>query len=70
MSPEAWIAIAVSLIGSVGGAYLGVKLAVTKLQTEMTQVMKEIESLRSSRHQHANLIQDHEARLNFLERQR
>lgn len=63
-----WIPIAVALVGSVGGGYLGVKIAVSVLQTEMAQVKEEIKSLRESRHQHANLIQDHEARLSFLER--
>lgn len=65
-----WIPIAVALVGSVGGGYLGVKIAVSVLQTQMSQVLKEIESLRESRHEHAGLIQEHEGRIASLERWR
>lgn len=65
-----WIPIAVALVGSVGGGYLGVKIAVSVLQTEMLQVKEEIRSLRDSRHQHAGLIQEHEGRIASLERWR
>lgn len=65
-----WLPIAVAGIGSVGGGYLGVRLAVVALQIEMKAVQEEIKSLRADRHKHANMIQDHEARLSFLERDR
>lgn len=64
-----WIPIAVALVGSVGGSYLGVKISVTRLETQMSYVLNEIQSLRDAKHQHANMIQDHEARLSFLERE-
>ncbi len=64
-----WLPILAAIMGSIGGGFLGVKIAVTKLETQMTYVLTEIQSLRESRHEHANMIQDHEARLSFLERE-
>lgn len=65
-----WAPIAVAAAGSIAGGYLGVKIAVTRLQTQMETALEEIRSLRDSRHEHANLIQDHEGRIVALERWR
>lgn len=65
---EFWLQFIATLVAAIGGGYLGVKITVAVLQTQMAQVMKEIESLRESRHQHAGMIQEHEARLTMLER--
>lgn len=63
-----WTQIGLAVGGSVAGAYLGVKVTVTRLETQMAYALDEIKSLREDRHEHANLIQDHEARLHFLEK--
>lgn len=63
-----WATIAVSVLGSIGGAYYGVRMAITRLQTQMENVLQEIISLRESRHLHAGMIQEHEGRLSALER--
>lgn len=64
-----WVPIAVAILGSVGGGFLGVKIAVIRLETQMTYVLDEIQALRDAKHYQANMIQNHEARLTFLEQE-
>lgn len=65
-----WIPVILTVVGSVSGAWLGVKLTVTRLETQMLMVLKEIESLRDDRHRHAGFITEHEMRITEIERWR
>jgi hypothetical protein len=67
------LTIGIALVGSLGGAYLGVRVALTDLKGRVTYLEREVgissdEGLRGDRHRLANAIQDHETRIHALER--
>lgn len=68
LSMDQWISFFLTLGGAIGGGYLGVKVTVAVLEAKVAQMQLEITSLRADRHKHANLIQDHEARIDTIER--
>lgn len=49
---------------------MGVKMAVTRLETQMSNALDEIKELRRVKHEHAGFINEHEMRLTELERWR
>lgn len=65
-----WQQLALTLLCAGVGGFIGVKVAVTRLQTQMEGVLKEIESLRKAKHEHANTLGIHEQRIGELERWR
>lgn len=65
-----WIPILVSLVGSVLGGYLGVKIAVAVLQSQMATIKEEVKSLREAKHAHAGMLTEHEMRITTLEKWR
>lgn len=65
-----WQQLALTLLGAGVGGFVGVKAAVTRLQTQMEYVLAEIKSLRDDRHKHAGFINEHEHRITSLEKWR
>lgn len=69
MSPE-WIIALCALGGAIGGAvgaWATLRVTVAVHGQRLAAIDLEITSLRHDRHEHAKMIQDHEARLGFLE---
>ncbi len=60
---EQWLQITLSVAGAVGGGYMGVKVALARLETQMSFVLQEIARLRENQHEHASAIADLKARV-------
>jgi hypothetical protein len=71
---EPWLIPVLSLIvgiaGGVIGAFVGVRVAVGRLEERMKVVEHEITLLRESKHSHAGFLTQHELRIENLERDR
>lgn len=65
-----WLLPIITIIGSIGGSYIGMKMALTRLETQMNNALDEIKELRRVKHEHAGFINEHEMRLTELERWR
>jgi len=62
-----WLWPALSLLGAIGGAYLGVRLHIVKLETEMAGVLERLKLLGERSHAHAQRIHEHGMSLHDLE---
>jgi hypothetical protein len=71
---EPWLIPVLSLIvgiaGGVIGAFVGVRVAVGRLEERMKVVEHEITLLREAKHSHAGFLTQHELRIENLERDR
>jgi uncharacterized protein YcfJ len=65
---EPWLQFLLTIIGALGGGYLGVKIALARLETQMAFVLIEIDGLREDTSDHAAEIADHRVRLEYLDR--
>ena len=67
-----WLLPALSLVvgitGGVIGAFMGVRVAVGKLETRMGTVEREIEKLRTAKHEHAGYLTRHELDIENIKR--
>lgn len=66
--PDTWLTIAVGLVGSAFGAFVGVKVAIASLKERVSVVEKEIEKLREAKHEHAQFLTRHELDIETLKR--
>lgn len=69
MTEMQWVPILLTLGSALLGSYLGVKIAVAKLETHVALHSDEIEKLRDARVDHGERLQSHEVRLQYIERQ-
>jgi uncharacterized protein YcfJ len=53
---ETWLQILLTVGGALAGAYAGVKVALAKLETQMTFVLEEIDRLRETQDRHSSDI--------------
>lgn len=63
----------IPLISAAGGgisAYIGVRAALIKHETWITDARGEIKELRQAKHDHAGMLTEHEMRITELERWR
>lgn len=68
---DAWIVAACALMSVIGGAigaWVGASIKLAVLGERVANHQKEIEGLRDSRHQHADMIQAHEAKIDIIGR--
>jgi hypothetical protein len=69
---EPWLlpllSLVVGIFGGLIGAFMGVRVAVGKLETRMGFAEQEIEKLRTAKHEHAGVLTHHELRIENLER--
>jgi len=69
---EPWLipllSLVIGLAGGVIGAFVGVRVAVGKLEVRVATVEKEVEMLRKEKHSHAGFLTQHELRIGNLER--
>lgn len=63
-----WKDVALILLGSGVGGFIGVRVAVAVLQTKVAKIEEEIRLLRQAKHEHAGMLSEHEMRLEALER--
>ncbi len=67
-----WLLPALSLVvgisGGVIGAFVGVRVAVGRLEERMKVVEGEVEKLRTAKHEHAQRITEHEMDISVLKR--
>lgn len=66
--PE-WLWPALSIAGALIGAWLGVRITVTRLETQMENVLKRLDALGDRSHAHAQLITETAMKVGVLERQ-
>ena len=62
-----WVIALIAVVGSPLGAYVGVRIAVTKLETQMSSVMSDIERLWNKIADHERLDNEAHARISVLE---
>ncbi len=64
-----WLWPALSIAGAIMGAWLGVRVTVTRLETQMENVLKRIDALGDRSHEHAQRITETAMKVGVLERQ-
>ncbi len=69
---EQWLVPVLSLVvgiaGGVIGAFMGIRVAIGKLEVRVATVEHEVTMLREAKHSHAGVLTQHEFRLESLER--
>jgi hypothetical protein len=69
---ESWfiplLSLVVGVIGGVIGAHIGVKVAIGKLEVRVSTIEIEVAKLRDEKHRHANVLTQHELRIENIER--
>jgi len=63
------LSLVIGIAGGVIGAFVGVRVAVGKLEVRVSTVEKEVEMLRKEKHAHAGFLTQHELRIESLERE-
>lgn len=64
------LSLVIGISGGVIGAFVGVRVAVGRLEERMKVAEHEITLLRKEKHEHANFLTQHEMRIESLERDR
>lgn len=64
---EQWVVPVLSLVGGGAGAYLGMRMAITRLETQMIDARDEIRELRRRTHDHTNALLKLDGRVTALE---
>ncbi len=62
------LSLVVGIAGGVIGAFMGVRVAIGKLEVRVASIEQEVVKLRSRSHDHAQFITQHELRIEMLER--
>ncbi len=62
------LSLVVGIAGGVIGAFMGVRVAIGKLEVRVSSIEQEVVKLRSRSHDHATFITQHELRIEMLER--
>lgn len=65
--PE-WAGPALSILGALAGGYAGVRISVTRLETQMENVLTRLTQLGDRTHSHAQRIQENAMKIAVLER--
>ena len=65
--PE-WLEITVMLLAPALSGYIGVKVGLAVVTSQIADAREEIKALRQAKHDHAGVLTQHEMRLESLER--